>query len=166
MMQTELHDLHLDTRKGRLAAAFAGLAHHVRVLATLGTIDTPQVEIAADESWFDVHWRDISLRFELRWLPSDPIASSEARGISASSGARSFATMVCLDRRRLSMNLPAHLAHYRLGHDGAFHVLSAWEHSPSLNVFNATDVVDLLADGVDLSLELDRISPPLGTLPY
>ncbi len=164
MMQTELHDLHLETRKGRLAAAFGGLAHHVRVLATLGTIDTPQVEIAADESWFDVTWRDISLRFALRWLPSDPIASSEASS-SAASGVRSFATMVCLDRRRLSMNLPAHLAHYRLGHDGAFYALSAWEHSPSLNVFNATDVVDLLADGIDQSLELDRMSP-LATRPY
>ena len=112
-----------------------------------------------------MNWRDISLRFELRWLPSDPIASSQARGSSAASGATSFAAMVCLDRRRLSMNLPAHLAHYRLGHDGAFHVLSAWEHSPSLNVFNATDVVDLLADGIDQSLELDSMSP-LGTRPY
>lgn len=165
MMQTELHDLHLDTRKGRLAAAFAGLAHHVRVLATLGTIDTPQVEIAVDESWFVVSWHDISLRFELRWLPSDPIALSDAGRSSAANGAPSFATMVCLDRRRLSMSLPAHLAHYRLGHDGAFHALSAREHSPSLNVFNATDVVDLLADGIDLSRELDSISP-LDTRPY
>lgn len=159
MMQTELHDLHLESRKGRLAAAFGGLAHHVRVLATLGTIDTPQVEIAADESWFDVIWQDISLRFALRWLPSNAVEASEACSLSAASGTGSFASMVCLDRRRLSMSLPAHLAHYRLGHDGAFNTLGTWVQSPSLNVFNATDVVELLAGSIDQALELQSMSP-------